>query len=176
MRLRESVATEPRDRSAPAQRRASERVGESEGRSPSENEERRREARVAGRGVRARVRPGHHLVVLDVSAGGALVEAACQLRPGSRIEVHLETEDRRDLIAARVTRCAVAAIDPQTGITYRAALCFAESCEWVRERTTPEGYAVHEASRKRPPPAGELEARLPVATGADARDETRGSK
>ena len=139
-------------------------------------QERRREARVAGWGVRARVRPGHHLVVLDVSAGGALVEAACQLRPGSRIEVHLENEDRRDLIAARVTRCAVAAIDPQTGITYRAALCFAESCEWVRERTTPEGYAVHEALRGRPAPSGRSEARLPAGAAADAREETRGSK
>ena len=156
---------------------ARERVGEPEGRSLSGmKEERRREARVAGRGVRARVRPGHHLVVLDVSTGGALVEAACQLRPGSRIEVHLENEDRRDLIGARVTRCAVAAIDPHTGITYRAALCFTESCEWVRERTTPEGYAVPETSRERPAPSGRSEARLPAATAVDARDESGGSK
>ena len=139
-------------------------------------QERRCEVRVAGRGVRARVRPGHHLVVLDVSAGGALVEAACQLRPGSRIEVHLENEDRRDLITARVTRCAVAAIDPQTGITYRAALCFAESCEWVRERTTPEGYAVPETSREGPAPSGWAEARLPAQAAANTRDEARGSK
>ena len=130
---------------------ASERVRESEGRSPPVmKEERRREARVSGPGVRARVRPGHHLVVLDVSAGGALVEAACQLRPGSRIEVHLENENRRHLITARVTRCEVGAIDPHAGITYRAALSFAESCDWVRERPTPEGNSVPETSRERP--------------------------
>ena len=35
--MRASGASEPRERSAPAQRRARERVGESEGRSPSEH-------------------------------------------------------------------------------------------------------------------------------------------
>jgi hypothetical protein len=102
--------------------------------------ERRREARVTARGVRARVRPGHTLVVVDVSSGGALVEASCQLRPGSRIEVHLENDDRRQMVGANVTRCSVAAIDATVGITYRAALCFMERLDWVRETTTPGGY------------------------------------
>ena len=155
---------------------ASERVGESEWRSPSVKEERRREARGPGRGVRARARPGHHLIVLDLSTGGALVEAACQLRPGSRIEVHLEREDRRGLIAARVTRCAVAAIDPESGVTYRAALCFAESCEWVRETVTPEGYAVPRSSRESPAESECSEARLPARPSSEADDKTRGSK
>ena len=102
-------------------------------------QERRREARVAAGTVRARVRPGHRLVVLDVSAGGVLVEAMCQLRPGSRVEVHLENDDRRQMVGANVTRCTVATIDPDAGITYRAALCFIERCEWVRETTTRDG-------------------------------------
>src|SRR6185295_3559328 len=38
---RTSAASEPRERSAPAQRRARERVGESEGRSPSDDYDRR---------------------------------------------------------------------------------------------------------------------------------------
>jgi hypothetical protein len=105
-------------------------------------QERRREARIAAGSVRARVRPGHRLVVLDVSAGGALVEAMCQLRPGSRVDVHLETDDQRQMVRARVTRCAVATIDPDVGITYRAALCFTERCEWVRETTTHAGSAM----------------------------------
>jgi hypothetical protein len=104
--------------------------------------ERRREARVTARGVRARVRPGHTLAVVDVSAGGALVEASCQLRPGARIDVHLENDDRRETVGARVTRCAVATIDATTGITYRAALCFVERCEWVREGATLDGYGL----------------------------------
>src|SRR5437660_880401 len=38
-RVRASVASEPRERSAPAKRRARERVGESEGRSPSDHDD-----------------------------------------------------------------------------------------------------------------------------------------
>jgi hypothetical protein len=102
-------------------------------------QERRREARVSPGGVRARVRPGHSLVLLDVTAGGALVEARCQLRPGSRVDVHLESDDRRQMVGAHVTRCTVATIDRDAGITYRAALSFTEPCEWVREATTRHG-------------------------------------
>ena len=39
VRLRASAASEPRDRSEPAQRRARARAGESEGQSPSDKEE-----------------------------------------------------------------------------------------------------------------------------------------
>ena len=102
--------------------------------------DRRREARVRTRGVRARVRPGHTLVVVDVSSDGALVEASRQLRPGSRIEVHLESDHRRQMVGAHVTRCAVSTIDPIAGVTYRAALRFVDRCDWVRESATLEGY------------------------------------
>ena len=108
--------------------------------------DRRREERVAGRGVRARVRLGHRLVVVDVSARGALVEGHYPLRPGSRIEVQLESDVRRDMVAARVTRCTVAALNAESGVTYRAALSFSESCDWVREASTHEGYGVHAGS------------------------------
>jgi len=99
---------------------------------------------VPGRGVRARVRLGHRLVLLDVSSRGALVEGQCPLRPGSRIEVQLEGEARGSMVAARVTRCLVSAIDPECGVTYRAALAFTDSCDWVRETATRPGYGVHE--------------------------------
>lgn len=103
------------------------------------HQERRREARVTARGVRARIQPGHKLAVLDVSSLGALVEGTIQLRPGSRVNVQLENDLRRQTVAARVLRCAVAMIDPKTGITYRAALSFSDKCEWVREATPHEG-------------------------------------
>jgi hypothetical protein len=106
--------------------------------------DRRREGRVPGRGVRARVRLGHRLVVVDVSARGALVEGQCPLRPGSRVEVQLESEARGSMVAARVTRCLVSAIDPECGVTYRAALSVADSCDWVREAATRTGYGVPE--------------------------------
>lgn len=93
--------------------------------------------------MRARVRPGHRLTVIDVSPGGALVEVERALRPGSRVDVHLETDAQHGTVSARVLRCAVAAIDSEAGITYRAALAFIETCDWMREALTPDGYRVH---------------------------------
>lgn len=103
--------------------------------------ERRKDPRTDGRGMRARARPGHRLVVIDVSCRGALVEAMRPLRPGSHLDVQLETEVRMTMIRARVVRCAVAALDA-SGVTYRAALAFSESCDWVREAMTPTGNAM----------------------------------
>jgi len=117
--------------------------------------DRRREARVAGTGLRARMRPGHRLVIVDLSCAGALVEAGRPLRPGSNVDVHLESEARGAMVAARVMRCAVAAIDAESGVTYRAALCFRESCDLVREALTPGGYAIPlEATAAAVPPTG----------------------
>jgi hypothetical protein len=105
--------------------------------------ERRRDPRARGAGMRARVRPGHRVTVIDLSARGALIEAARALRPNSNVDVYLETDAQRRTVSARVVRCAVAAIDPEAGVTYRAALSFIESCEWVREALPNAGYGVH---------------------------------
>ena len=129
--------------------------------------DRRREARVAGGGLRARVRPGYRLVIVDLSCAGALVEAGRPLRPGSYVDLHLETETRRAMVAARVVRCAVAAIDSESGVTYRAALCFSETCDWVREALTP-GHGI---------PGGDISTPSPVLACGDhlpgVRDEER---
>jgi hypothetical protein len=114
--------------------------------------DRRREERVAGSGLSARVRPGYRLVIVDLSCAGALVEAGRPLRPGSHVDLHLETEDRRAMVAARVVRCAVAAIDSESGVTYRAALCFSETCDWVREALTPAGYGIPGEAMATPTP------------------------
>ena len=102
--------------------------------------ERRRQPRMLGAGVRARVRPGYRLVVVDLSIAGALVEGARPLRPGSQVDVQLESELRKQVIPAIVVRCVVGSIHAESGVTYRAALSFAETCDWVREVVTPEGY------------------------------------
>jgi hypothetical protein len=75
--------------------------------------------------------------VIDLSTRGVLVEAGRPLRPGSRVEVHLESDTNRTLVAARVLRCSVAALHSESGVTYRAALAFNEICEWLRECETP---------------------------------------
>jgi PilZ domain len=117
--------------------------------------ERREEPRRPAEGVRGRVRLGHGLLIVDVSSRGALVEGRSPLRPGSRVEVQLETDARRELIAARVMRCGVVAIDPEAGVTYRAALAFTETCEWVREHATRSGYALPVTNGRPEPPDGD---------------------
>jgi hypothetical protein len=114
-------------------------------------------------------------VVIDLSACGVLVEAVRPLRPGANVDVQLETDAHRGSIAALVVRCAVAAIDSES-ITYRAALSFTESCEWVREGLTQAGHELPwQAGDGSPIPAGSGNL-LPVAEHADARVQTRGTK
>ena len=55
--------------------------------------DRRRQARLAAQGAGALMRPGQRLVVIDVSASGALVEGGRPLRPGSDVEVQLEGDE-----------------------------------------------------------------------------------
>jgi hypothetical protein len=93
--------------------------------------------------VRARVRHGHRLRVLDLSAGGALVEAGGQLRPGSLIELQVEHHDRQTSLGATVVRCDVSAISAHRGTTYRAGLAFRETCEWLCEGWTRGEFGVH---------------------------------
>jgi hypothetical protein len=97
--------------------------------------ERRRTTRMRATGVRARVRAGPLLVVIDVSPDGALVEGG-PLRPGSFVDLHVESDRREARFKARVVRCNVAAIGTICGITYRAGLSFDETCSWVCEHGT----------------------------------------
>ena len=138
--------------------------------------ERRREDRVRHTGLRARMRPGYRLVVIDVSACGALVEAGRPLRPGSVVDLQLETDARRATIAARVVRCAVAAIHSESGVTYRAALSFKEACDWVREEPTHEGYGLHARTNGGEPPAGSRVENIPATPGERAAGAGKGPK
>lgn len=131
---------------------------------------------MAGGVMRARMRPGYRLVVIDLSAHGALVETGRQLRPGSRVEVLMETDARRDAVAARVVRCAVAAIDSERGVTYRAGLSFNDRCDWVREVLTPGGQAVHGPAPGDASQAASGGDRLPHRRQADERGSVRGAK
>jgi hypothetical protein len=139
-------------------------------------DDRRGEDRVTGGDLRARMRPGYRLIVIDLSPRGALVEAGRPLRPGSFVEVQLETEARRGMVAARVVRCAVAAIDAESGVTYRAGLSFNDACDWVREALTPEGHAVHAGAPGDSSSAAGGGDRLPPARGEAARIPVRGTK
>ena len=80
--------------------------------------------------ARATLRPGCEVTLVDVSAAGALVDARRPLRPGARVHLQVSTASRRFAIDAHVLRCAVAALDPIAGITYRGALTFEHRIEW----------------------------------------------
>jgi hypothetical protein len=138
--------------------------------------DRRQADRGPAPGLSARMRRGYHLDVLDLSARGALVEGRQPLRPGSVVDVHLETEARRETLAARVVRCAVSAIDAETGITYRAALAFTNSCDWVREVMTPGGNEIHTANQDARSRTGGAGQPLPGASLDEIRSETGNAK
>jgi PilZ domain-containing protein len=73
--------------------------------------------------VSARVRPGRLVLVIDVSAGGTLVEISQRLLPGAAVDLQFATAHRRTNLRGRVLRCAVTRLRP-TAVSYRAAIAF----------------------------------------------------
>lgn len=96
--------------------------------------ERREDARFAPPprvDVRATLRPGCVVVLLDVSARGALVQAARPLRPGARVHLQVLTPSRRCSMVATVLRCMVWSLVGTDGVIYRGALRFDHPVEWA---------------------------------------------
>lgn len=72
----------------------------------------------------ARIRGGHDVLVVDVSAAGMLVESAHRLLPGTAVDVRLEGERHAvEIVRGRVVRCAVARLEANA-IFYRGAIAF----------------------------------------------------
>jgi hypothetical protein len=71
----------------------------------------------------ARIRPGHAALLIDLSAGGALVETGRRLLPGTRVELQLIGPDDRASIGGTVLRCSVSALAPDS-VCYRGAIQF----------------------------------------------------
>jgi hypothetical protein len=95
--------------------------------------ERRRDTRARHawlRAVRATLRPGCLVALVDLSASGALVQGGRPLRPGARVHLQVTSGSRSTAVAAHVLRCAVWALDPATGVTYQGALRFEHRCDW----------------------------------------------
>jgi hypothetical protein len=104
--------------------------------------ERRRMPRSRPHGLAARIRPGHRVAIVNVSADGALLDALTPLRPGAGVEVQFERFDHRTRISGTVVRCAVTALDAHRGPTYRAAIAFDGTFEWACEDAPHGGYGV----------------------------------
>ena len=98
-------------------------------------------------GTQAILRPGYVVVLIDLSAGGALIEGPRPLRPGMGVHVQLVNGTRRFGISAHVLRCSVAALDSDAGVRYRGALRFDERCEAIWEANTLDGYLFPDEQR-----------------------------
>ena len=79
--------------------------------------------------VSARVRAGDDVEVVDVSAGGVLIETGHRLLPGAPIELHLARQDVRTAVRGRVIRCMVARVRAAS-ICYRGAVRFDRHLPW----------------------------------------------
>jgi hypothetical protein len=74
--------------------------------------------------VTARVRPGRDVRLIDLSCGGALVQATARLMPGSQVDFHLSIGHWQWSGGAQVVRCHVSALDFDERVRYRAAFRF----------------------------------------------------
>ena len=91
--------------------------------------------------VSACVRPGHRARLIDVSAGGALIETSHRLLPGTSVELQVQTGTDRATVRGHVLRCAVVRLRP-TWVCYRGAIAFDRHLPWFveerRESSTPQ--------------------------------------
>jgi hypothetical protein len=110
-------------------------------RSPDRRDARRMEALEEHGIVSASVRPGHRARLIDVSAGGALIETSHRLLPGTLVELQVEKDTSRMSVPGRVLRCAVVRLRP-TWVCYRGAIAFDRHLPWFleerREASTPQ--------------------------------------
>lgn len=109
--------------------------------------ERREDARFVpppGLEVRATLRPGCMVVLVDVSLRGALVQTARPIRPGARVHLQVLTASRRFATVATVLRCMVWALVGDDGVIYRGAIRFDHPVEWAWARLTSRSGAPRE--------------------------------
>jgi hypothetical protein len=88
--------------------------------------------------VSTRVRPGHRARLIDVSAGGALVETTHRLLPGTSVELHVETRSHRTNVRGRVLRCAIVHVRP-SWVCYRGAIGFDRHLPWLLDQSESAG-------------------------------------
>jgi hypothetical protein len=74
--------------------------------------------------VRLRLRPGRDGSLLNLSRGGACIQVASRLLPGTPVDMQLMVSDWRWNARARVLRCHVSALVQEDGVRYQAALQF----------------------------------------------------
>ena len=78
----------------------------------------------------ARVRPGVQVAIVDVSAGGVLVETRHRLLPGMPLEIHFERDKGISTVRGRVLRCVVVRL-AASFVCYRGAIGFDRHLPWL---------------------------------------------
>jgi hypothetical protein len=71
-----------------------------------------------------RLKNGPEVSLIDISSGGALVDARVQLKPGSSVTLQMSANTRLIDIRSDVLRCGIATLEGAA--TYRGAFVFAE--------------------------------------------------
>ena len=98
-----------------------------------------------------RLRPGFDAALVNLSAGGALVETPTRLRPGARTVLRLIGAMGSWTVSGWVSRAWVVAIDPEHGVVYRGALVFDEALDLSRAEPRDEGRVPGSNYPRRPP-------------------------
>lgn len=76
-----------------------------------------------------RLRPGREGLVVNLSRGGACVEAPSRLLPGMAVEIQVALPDWQWKGEAQVLRCSVSALPREQKVRYRAGLQFMTAIE-----------------------------------------------
>ena len=74
--------------------------------------------------LRATLRPGNVVALVNLGAGGALVRSPRPLRPGIRIHMQIRGSSRTVRVIGHVLRCGVGSLSAADGVTYVGALRF----------------------------------------------------
>jgi hypothetical protein len=82
--------------------------------------------------ISTRVRPGYRAMLINISAGGALLDTTHRLLPGTTVELHVERSTYRASVRGRVLRCGVVRVRPSS-VCYRGAICFDRFLPWFVE-------------------------------------------
>ena len=79
--------------------------------------------------AQVRLRPGREGSVVNVSRGGACIEASSRLLPGTPVEIQVALPDWQWRGEAQVLRCHVSALPREAKVRYRAGLQFSKPIE-----------------------------------------------
>jgi hypothetical protein len=76
--------------------------------------------------------------IVNVSTGGVLVETPSRLRPGTNVDLRIETGGRVAETRAEVSRCYVSRVLAHQ-VMFRAALAFEHEVSWLSTSAAPVG-------------------------------------